>query len=101
MSTYSNTFVDVINADYITTSITVGTTAVHAKVGASNLLGRQELHLYNRSANRIFIGPSGVTTTTGIPLEPDEVISLQYGDKIDVYLIAESAGNTVVVQEAG
>lgn len=92
-------FSDVINEAYETASLTIGTTQVEAKTGGSALENRQELIIFNNSQNDIFYGPTGVTTSTGIPLEPNGTLDLPFGPDISVYLIAGSAGNNVIVQE--
>lgn len=91
---------DVVNAEYVGGTITVGTTQVKAKVGANNLAGRQEMLVYSRETNAVvYFGPSGVTTSTGIPVGPGETVNLPYGEGIDVYFISATAGNVCVVQE--
>lgn len=97
---YRSALNDVVNAQFIGGTITVGVTEVAARVGGSNLADRQEVNIYNSSSATIYYGPTGVTTSTGIPIGPSESISLQYGENIDVYLIAGTAGNTVIIQEA-
>lgn len=100
---YSGNFNDVVNADYIAGTVTVGTSQVAARVGGSNLARRQEITIYNPTNNIIWVGPSGITASNtggGIPLGPEETLSLQYGASIDIYLIAAQAGNTIVIQEA-
>lgn len=93
---------DVINDGYVSAIISVGTSQVEAKVGASILSNRQELMIYNDSSSVIYIGPSGVTTSganKGIPLQKKSWINLPMGDYISVYMIAGSASNDVIVQE--
>lgn len=96
----SGQFNDVLDSSYVSGNITVGTSEVlAAAVGGVNLVLRQELLIYNRSSAIIYFGPTGVTTTTGIPIGPNEVLDLPYGQGINIYLIAGTAGNTVTVQE--
>lgn len=93
-------FNDVVNIDYQSGSVTVGTSEqLAAANGSSNLENRQEMIIYNSSENRVWFGPTGVSTSTGIPLEPQGTVNIQVGENIEVYLIAEQAGNSVVVQE--
>lgn len=89
---------DVLESSFLGGTVTVGTTEVEAKVGASRLDTRQLLTIYNASANTIYWGPTGVTTSTGQPIEKKQFVSIPAGN-IAVYLIAASAGNTAIVQE--
>lgn len=79
-------------------TLSVGTSAVEAKVGGSRFAKRQALVIYNLSNDIIYRGKSNVTTTTGIPIFKDQVVTLPAGD-VAVYLIAGSASNTVVIEE--
>lgn len=104
MGGYRTSLDDVAGAALVAGTITVGTTAVLACVGGSNLADRQELNIYNPLGNpTIYYGTDSVTaseTGGGMPIEAGVVISLQYGSSINIYLIAGSAGNTVVIHEA-
>jgi len=103
MSTLSESpeYSDVLNDSYITSSITVTTTAIEAKVGANRLIGRESLMVYNKGTKKIFAGPSGVTSLTGVVIEVEEVATFSFGENIGVFLITDSGSSTVVVQEAG
>lgn len=94
-------FNETAEAAYTGGAITVGTSQILAAVTGTNMVGRQELLIYNKSAVTIFFGPSGVTTATGIPIESTGVLNLPFGDSVSVYLIAGTAGNSVIVQEVG
>ena len=83
---------------YTSAVITVGTTQVEAKVGASREFRRQTIIIYNKSPNILFHGPTGVTTGTGIPIAQGEKITVGIGD-VGFFLIAAQAGNQVVIQE--
>lgn len=91
---------DVLNDSYISTTIAVNTTEVHAKVGGSNLSKREVLVVYNKGPGPVYWGPTGVTAATGIPLDSGDMMALQFGDQINVFLISTVAGATVIVQEA-
>lgn len=95
----SSEYSDVLNDGYVAGSITVGTTQVEAKVGASKQVGRELLIIYNKSNNTIYYGPSGVTTSTGIPIFKNSTLMLSVGENTALFLIAGSAGNSVLVQE--
>jgi len=91
---------DTVNTEYVSGVITVGTTQVLACAnGSTNLEGRQELIIFNKSINTIYFGPTGVTVGTGVPIEGGETINIQLGDQLDLYIIADSADNDVIVQE--
>lgn len=86
------------STSYVQADVTVGTSAVEAKVGGSRLANRKRLIITNKSNVTIYIGPSGVTTTTGRPLLKDQQMFTDDGD-IGVYMIAGSSSNTVGVEE--
>jgi hypothetical protein len=90
--------IDVNNSSYTSSTITVGTSQVEAMVGGTRDPERQLLIIYNASNNNVFYGPTGVTTSTGIPLEKKQEVSIPVGN-LGVFLIAGSAGNSVIVQE--
>jgi hypothetical protein len=78
-------------------SITVGTSQIEAKVGGSRQDGRQMLRVYNGSNSIIYFGPTGVTTSTGEPIEKKQWVNIPASDACAVFLIAGSAGNTGVI----
>ena len=88
---------DVLTDAYLTANVTVGTTEVEAKCGAAILPQRELVIIYNNSNEIIYHGPSGVTVSNGIPIFKRETVWLYA--MIPVYLIAETAGNSVIVQE--
>lgn len=95
-------FSDVADSAYVSAVITVGTSQVQAKVGASNLANRQELIIFNDSLNVIYYGPSGVTTSganKGIPINGGGFVNLPFGFDIAVFLISASPGNSIIIQE--
>lgn len=82
-------------------SLTVGTTAIELKVGASRLEGRKLLTIFNNSNDTIYWGfSSGVTTSSGTPIFKNQMYSWSVGDNQGVYLIAGSAGNNCRITEA-
>lgn len=95
----SGEFDDIVEDGYVSGAVTVGTSAVEAKVGGSALDGRELLTIYNDSNSIIYYGPSGVTTSTGEPLAKKQRVSIPVGSAIQVFLIAGSGGNDVIVQE--
>jgi len=90
---------DHANESAVYGAITVGTTAIEVKVGASPLVNRKMVTL-NPQSSGVFLGyDSGVTTATGTELFKDEYISLPIGPDISVYLIATGANNEVRIAE--
>jgi hypothetical protein len=83
-------------------SLTVGTSAVEVKVGASALTDRKSLSCRNNSAVTMFWGySSGVTTSNGIPLYPQELITWNVSDVTPIYIISGTASMNARVAEAG
>lgn len=91
--------IDVDNTIFTSGTVTVGTTAVEAKVGATRAVNRQSLYIENKGPSAIFYGPSGVTVTTGATLAVSQTVFLELGDALGVFVIANTAGNTCIVQE--
>lgn len=88
------------NITYSTATKSVGNvTPVLAAVGGANLANRKTVVVYNRGAQTIYYGPTGVTSTTGIPIEKDEVVTFAIGDNIDVYFITGSSTASVTIEE--
>lgn len=90
---------EIVNSSYVQAVITVGTSQVEARVGGTRLSGRQVLRIYNSSSSTIFFGPSGVTVSTGEPIERRQWATIAIGDQLPVFLIAGTAGNSVIVSE--
>jgi hypothetical protein len=91
---------DIENVSCITGSLTVGTSAVELKVGASRLEQRQFVRLYNKSNNTVYWSyDAGVTTSTGEPIVKQQAITFTQGDRIPIYVIASQSGNVVTVHE--
>jgi hypothetical protein len=97
---YSSEFSDVLSDGYVAASISVSTTEVEAKVGASALAGRETLRIYNNSNRTVYFGPSGVTSSTGEPILKKQWVNIPVGDSISVYLITDSGtASDVRIQE--
>lgn len=93
---------EIVNGGYTHTTLVVSTTQVEAKVGASKLVGRQMLRIYNDSNSTIYIGSTGVTasgTTKGEPLVKGQWIDIPAGDQTAVFMIAASGSNNIIVSE--
>lgn len=99
----STDYSDIVNNSYVSGTQTVSTTQIEAKVGGSPLSHRQILIIHNPSflGNTIYFGPTGVTTSTGVPIAGGETVFLPVGDCINIYLIKAAAGGSVsaIIQE--
>ena len=98
--TYSGQFDDVTNDGYLSINLSVTSSAVEAKVGASRQAGREWISITNKGAKTVYYGPSGVTSTTGDVLYKDQTVVLPFGDNVGIFVIC-GAGDTatVIVQE--
>lgn len=99
ISITGNPVLGVPNTSYIGGTVTVTTTQVQAKVGASNLTNRKMLYIENSTGTQIFYGPSGVTTVNGARLANNQAVFLAVGDAISVFLIKASGSGTAIIQE--
>jgi len=82
-------------------AITVSTSAIEAKVGASPLANRKSLTVHNNSNKVIYWGyTSGVTTSTGSPLAKDTTAVFSVGPSTSIYLIAAGSGNNTRITES-
>jgi hypothetical protein len=81
---------------YVSGPVTVGVTEVEAKVGATRETQRQFVRIYNNSNSVIYFGPTGLSTSTGEPLQKHQSVEVAASD-LGVFLIAGS----VIVQEIG
>lgn len=80
-------------------TLSVGTTAVEVKVGGSALSQRKNVTIQPKD-NGIYWGyDSSVTTSTGMELFKDQVLSLPVGPDISVYLIGDGAGKSARIGE--
>lgn len=93
-------FSDVDNDGYVSGPVSVTSTAVEAKVGASRLTGREAITITNKGSKTVYYGPSGVTATTGDVLYKDQFVSLPFGAGVGVFVVCASGDTaTVIVQE--
>lgn len=91
---------DVNNDGYVSGAISVTSVAIEAKVGASSLAGRESITVLNKGPNKIYYGPSGVTTTTGSILEKNQFLSMPLGNALALFLICASGESaTAIIQE--
>ena len=99
--TYNPELSDVLTDSYVAGVISVSTSQIEAKVGASRVATRETLRIYNNSNTTIYFGPSGVTSLTGEPIFKNQWVNIPIGD-IAVFLITASGTATDVrIQELG
>jgi hypothetical protein len=84
---------------YVQGLVTVTNSQIEAKVGASRASGRQMLRIYNGSNAVVYFGPTGVTTSTGEPIEKKQWVNIPANDALALFLIAASGSNNVIVSE--
>jgi hypothetical protein len=92
---------DVLDTGYRSAVVTVGTTQVEAKSGASALTARQAILLHNDGNDTVYVGPSGVSgagAAKGVALYKKQSMFISVG-YVPMYLIATTPGNSVIVQE--
>lgn len=87
------------NVTLVDATKTITTTESLAAVGGSNLANRKSLVIYNRGAQDVFYGTTGVDDTTGIPIIKDEIITLAIGENVSVYLVTKTGTASVTFQE--
>lgn len=79
-------------------AITVGTTAIEAKVGGSRYVLRKLLTVQNNGNQPIYYGySSAVTTASGTKLDKGEFLALQISD-VAIWLIAGSNQNVRITE---
>ena len=89
---------DGIKTQLINSSLVVGLTAIEVKVGATRLSNRKGVILYNSSNRTMFWGGVGVTTSSGIPLNKGESITIRNED-VALFVITDTAGQDARVLE--
>jgi hypothetical protein len=92
---------DIIDTLGIYGSLTVGTTAVELKVGATRLSNRKLITLDNTSGSTIYWAYNSSLTTTVFAgrILRDQQASWSVGPNVSIFLIAGSPGNTVNISE--
>ena len=97
---YDPEYSDVDNDGYASGAVSVSTTQIEAKVGASRMVGREAITITNKGPNTLYYGPTGVTSTTGDVLYKDQYVSLPIGASLGVFLICVTGQSaTAIVQE--
>lgn len=85
---------------FATGSKTVGTTPVELFAGASAMSGRRFIQITCTGDVEIYIGPSGVTTSTGYPVLPGEHFSLSLDPLARLFAVATSNQTVFILEGA-
>jgi hypothetical protein len=83
-----------MNEDFSTAQVSVGSTATKIYTGQS---GVDEVTIANLGTTDVFIGKSGVTTSTGFLLPGTKGASLTLCSTVDIYGIVASGSQAVSV----
>jgi hypothetical protein len=62
---------------------------------ASQISKQACVHALSTNTISVFIGPAGVTTSTGLELVPDEAVCLPVANLNEIYVVASTTGATV------
>ena len=97
-------YTDIVNKDFQSLKLSVGTTEVLAATnGGVALADRERLVIINLGNKDIYIGPTGVSANganQGDVLRPDErYIFDRVGPEINVYMIVQAGTADVIVWE--
>jgi hypothetical protein len=93
--TNSLTVNDAALANTALAAINKSCTTSASVVVASPLSARKYLDVYNNGNQKIFLGGSGVTTTTGFPVSPGSYLELRAGAAQSLYMIAANGTQDV------
>lgn len=89
---------DVLSTGGLQAALTVGTTAVEVRVGASKLANRRLVTVMPQ--DDMFWGwTSGVTTATGTPIFKNQLVTFEVNDTVTIYLIASTAAKSARITE--
>jgi len=80
------------------TAISVGTSAVEAKVGAIALASRKFVSVTPTNGIVYFGSDASVTTATGTPIQSTVTASFSFSDNAPVYLIADSTVDVRIME---
>ena len=92
---------DTLDNGGVNGAITVTTSPIEAKVGASVLPDRKMLTVYNNGNKTIYWGfDSSVSASNGTPIEKSQFFAWSVGQNTLIYLIADSGSQNVRITES-
>lgn len=95
---YRRVFInDAPNIGASSATVTVGTTEVALPTTA--LAGRTRMIIQNRGTKGIHVGPTGVTTASGLGISKGGSLTLEIGEAVSLFGISSAAGQDVRVFE--
>ena len=87
------------NIDAAAVAVSVDTTAGGIAIPTTALAGRRRILIQNTGNHAIFVGKTGVTSTTGFRVAAGATLSLEIGQNIALFAIASSGTQNVRVLE--
>ena len=93
---------DMFRRTWVNTSRNIGLQSTQTNIGTSAvevlavpLVGRREVTIQNEGGGDVYVGASGVTTSTGIKISKRSSATFEWGEDIDIFMIADNAGTDV------
>jgi hypothetical protein len=74
---------------------TVTTSSAAILDGGDLLSGRKYAFLYNNGNRTVFVGPSGVTTSSGFPIPAGSILEARIGAAVALHMVAASGSQNV------
>lgn len=97
---YRRVFInDAPNIGIASAAVSVDTTLGGINLSATPLAGRTRMLVQNNGTGEIFVGPSGLTSASGMEISKGGTLSIEIGEAIDLYAIAASGTQNVRVLE--
>lgn len=91
---------DIVDNGGLHGSLSVSTTAVAVRVGASNLVNRKVLMFHNNGTGTLYWGYNNtVNSSNGMPLKKDQFCVGDWGPGTTIYIIASSGTHNLRVNE--
>lgn len=89
------------NVEFACDNVAVDTTVGGVQLAASAIVSRRRILIQNLASQPIFVGPSGVTTLSGLRVAGGATLVLEAGPSLDFYAVAATGTADVRVFELG